>query len=389
MRTLHLLALVAVLVPLLASIPPLAQAAEPPFHALWRQGGELGFDGWSLAGTRAADGRLVLDQPTGEAGPWSGRALGPEQETLEPFRDLIPSWNADTPPGTWIEVRLRARADGRWTAWYTLGVWSADAARRHSVEGQDDRDARVLTDTLSLRGPAQAYQLELALFSADPAASPSVSLAAVLASRRSSAARAESSGSGVARGVALPVPERSQMIYPDGGEIWCSPTSTSMVMAYWAERLGEPALDRPVPEAAAATYDSAYRGNGNWPFNTAYAARSGLVGYVSRFSSLGQVERWVAAGVPVVASLAWDPGELPNASVRSTDGHLLVIAGFTEGGDVVVNDPAGDPRYDVAVRRVYPRRQFESLWLASSGGTVYLIHPAGQTPSGEGAFGAW
>ena len=25
------------------------------------------------------------------------------------------------------------------------------------------------------------------------------------------------------------VPECSQMVYPDGGEVWCSPTSTSMV----------------------------------------------------------------------------------------------------------------------------------------------------------------
>ena len=27
----------------------------------------------------------------------------------------------------------------------------------------------------------------------------------------------------------LAVPECSQMVYPDGGQVWCSPTSTSMV----------------------------------------------------------------------------------------------------------------------------------------------------------------
>ena len=103
-------------------------------------------------------------------------------------------------------------------------------------------------------------------------------------------------------GTVLDVPERSQMVYPNGGPVWCSPTSTSMVMAYWSERLGEPALNRPVPEVAAAVYDVVYRGNGNWPFNTAYAGRDGLVAYVSRMSTLGQVERWIEAGVPVVAS---------------------------------------------------------------------------------------
>jgi hypothetical protein len=109
---------------------------------------------------------------------------------------------------------------------------------------------------------------------------------------------------------------------------------------------------------------------------------------VTRFSALSQVERWIEIGVPVVASLAWGPGELDNAPVRSTDGHLLVIVGFEPNGDPIVNDPAGDPRRGQSVQRVYPRGQFESRWLGSSGGTVYLIYPSGQ-PLPGGAAGAW
>ena len=209
-----------------------------------------------------------------------------------------------------------------------------------------------------------------------------------LASRPSTVARDVPSEQR-AWGTALPVPERSQMVYPGGGEVWCSPTSTSMLMAYWADRLGTPSLNRPVPEVAAGTYDPVYRGHGNWPFNTAYAARDGLVGNVSRFSSLVQVERWIEAGVPVVASLAWAPGELANAPVGSTSGHLLVIVGFSQAGDLVVNDPAGDPRRGQTVRRTYRRGQFEALWLASSGGTVYLIHPPGHARPADSTFGAW
>ena len=107
-------------------------------------------------------------------------------------------------------------------------------------------------------------------------------------------------------------------------------------------------------------------------------------------STLGQVERWIEAGVPVVASLAWAPGELRNAAVPRTDGHLLVIVGFTPDGDVVVNDPAADPRLGLSVRRVYPRGAMERLWLTHSGGTVYLIYPESvDAASGEIAFGAW
>jgi hypothetical protein len=50
-----------------------------------------------------------------------------------------------------------------------------------------------------------------------------------------------------------------------------------------------------------------------------------------------------------------------------------VIAGFTEDGDVVANDPAA--RDLSTLRRVYRRDQFERGWLGGSGGVVYVVHP--------------
>ncbi|MGI8866481.1 MAG: C39 family peptidase [Rubrobacteraceae bacterium] len=84
----------------------------------------------------------------------------------------------------------------------------------------------------------------------------------------------------------LPVPQRSQMIYPNGGQVWCSPTSLSMVMAYWANKTGKSRLNQSVPTVARGTYDYEYGGNGNWPFNTAYASSYGLKTSINRFSSL-------------------------------------------------------------------------------------------------------
>jgi hypothetical protein len=50
----------------------------------------------------------------------------------------------------------------------------------------------------------------------------------------------------------------------------------------------------------------------------------------------------------------------------------VVIAGFTDGGDVIVHDPgARDP---ASIRRVYRRDQFEHAWRAGSGGIVYVMH---------------
>ena len=407
MRLRLLAALVTLLPAMLMS--SLAFSAAPPFHELWRAGPDDGFVGWTLAGVQVADGRLVLDPATarGDDGIPSerpgdlatvsaggagavGLALGPIRESAEPFTELIPSWNAETPTGTWVEIRARVRIDDRWTGWYAFGSWSTDDARgrRESVANQRDDDGRVLTDTLRLRSPAGAYQLALTLYADDPAQPPAVLMAAGLASRPSETVR-DLAADRSTWGTVLEVPERSQMVYPNGGPVWCSPTSTSMVMAYWADRTGTPSLVRPVPEVAAAVYDPVYRGNGNWSFNTAYAARDGLTAYVSRMSSVAQLERWIAAGVPIVVSIAWNAGELPNAAVPSTDGHMLVVVGIDRNGQVVVNDPAADPRLGQSVRRVYDRARFEALWLNHSAGTVYLIHPSTQTAPEADAYGSW
>jgi hypothetical protein len=182
------------------------------------------------------------------------------------------------------------------------------------------------------------------------------------------------------------------MVYPEGGEVWCSPTSLSMVMAYWATESGDPNLDQSVPVVAAGTYDYVYQGWGNWPFNTAYASAYGLQATVSRFSSIEQVERWIEMGVPVVASIAWDNSsgeqQLSGAPLTSSDGHLLVIRGFDSSGNVVVNDPAGGD--DSQVRYVYPRDEFTRAWFWGSGGIVYLVHPRGwSTPDRAHALGSW
>src|SRR5215211_1274608 len=75
---------------------------------------------------------------------------------------FIPSWNARTPPGTWLQMEMRLRSGGSWTRWWDMGVWAkgADTIKRHSVNGQRAGDWRVQTETLQSIGPlyADAYQ---------------------------------------------------------------------------------------------------------------------------------------------------------------------------------------------------------------------------------------
>ena len=172
------------------------------------------------------------------------------------------------------------------------------------------------------------------------------------------------------------------MVYPDGGTVWCSPTSTSMVLAYWAGDAG-PCEPR-VRAAVDGVYDWVYDGHGNWPFNTAYAAAQGLEAEVVRFESMADAERWVAAGVPVVISYYWHEGDLTGAPIPSSNGHLAVLVGFDAVGNPIVNDPAAAA--DAEVQRTYLRSELEHLWVKKSGGTAYLIYPTGHAvPASPGA----
>ncbi len=377
----------------------LGTAARPDV-ALTRQAASdllRGGDGVALEG-RGGTSRLVLaslaqlrkgsiETSEGAAARacWSGTVESPVVERDQPFDTAIPSWNALTPAGTWLQIDLRVRlGDGRWTPYYTMAVWASgsETVRRHSVDGQDDADAEVLTDTLRLRAgrTGRAFQYRLTLSTADARSTPSVrSVSVVTSDSRREPTGLASPGEQTAWGRELPVPERSQRVSGDSVGGWCSPTATAMVLAYWGHAVT-------VRDAAEATYDHTYAGTGNWAFNTAWATTYGLEAFVTRLGSLSQVEAWIAAGAPVIISLAFGAGQLPGAPIASSDGHLIVVRGFDGSGDVIVNDPAG--RSDSDVRRVYDRRSLEALWLRSSGGTAYLIHPSGLAIPGSGS-GSW
>ena len=397
------LALVAAATLAALALPPADAGAQTPddgYRATlfrWRAA-DGGFAGWEVAGAaRSPEGVLVLDPATASPGQdapgafhgrnfynGAGYSVGEATSPLTPtgfgFTRAVPSWNALTPPGTWIEIYARAQAGGRLTNFYNLGVWAQDGAtvERHSVDGQRDGDAKVAVDTLVLADslpPADAVQLRVRLFSARPAeVTPTLTLAAVTTSTTPRRPASVSAGDPTRWGRVLEVPTCSQRAYPDGGEVWCSPTSTSMVVGYWTKDTG--ACEGRVRAAVAGVYDWVFDGHGNWPFNTAYAAgAAGAEGYVTRLAGLAEAEGWIAAGVPLVVSYAWTDGQLPGAPVSSSEGHLGVLVGFDASGNPVMNDPAGAT--DGEVRRTYPRAEFEALWLDHSGGTAYVVHPPG------------
>jgi hypothetical protein len=309
----------------------------------------------------------------------------PEIKSEIPWNQLIVSWNADAPAGTFLNVEASAIATGRQTKFYTLGRWSPDGTNfpRTSVRGQQDANGTVATDTLILKRPATAMQIRITLGGTNGAL-PALKFLGVSFSN-TKVHPAVRPPNRAAWGKIIATPERSQFGYPQASG-WCSPTALSMVLARWAEILDRPEMNLPVPQVAAAVYDRDFAGTGNWPFNTAFAGSfSGLRSYVTRFDDLAEVEDWIAAGIPVILSARWD--WLQSGRPPDSEGHLIVCIGFTESGDVVVNDPAAHLDKGESVRRIYQRKNVIHAWTKSHH-AVYLIYPENtEIPRNE--FGHW
>ena len=333
-----------------------------------------------------------LTIPSGTSRTWRSSIFAPGFA----FTELVASWNAKTTATSLVEVDMQASPDGAyWTKWYVMGRWTYEdsAFHRTSVGLQGDADGTVAIDTfIAGKAPMISYRLQVTLTRAAATdASPTVTALGAMTSATPKKFTVPTARS-YTGAAALPraVPQYSQEIhagefpeYDGGGEAWCSPTSTSMVLAYWgrlpsaADTAYIPAAyaDPQVDYAARYTFDYHYNGTGNWPFNTAYAARFGLDAFVTRLRSLDEAEAFIRAGIPLVASIAVDSNKLDGFLFKSSNGHLLVITGMTAEGNVTANDPASTS--DATVTRVYDRGQFEDAWLNHSGGIVYVIHPAG------------
>lgn len=338
-----------------------------------------------------------------DSGSWTGEWIA----TPFAFDTLVASWSAETPEGSWLKLELEARGSGRQTKAYILGIWAAGDAdvRRTSVAAQGDADGLIAVDTFirdETAAPLDGYRLRVTLCRrAGSSASPVVrGLAAVVSA--SADYSVPSPHGGVQRDLAVPQLSQETHVghfpqYDNGGEAWCSPTSLAMVLRYWRSgpaaadlaafpgndaSTGRPHPDGEVDHAARAVFDRQYDGAGNWPFNTAYAstfaapanatsAGGAIDSFVTRLRSLEEAERFIAAGIPLIASIK---GTLEGFLFGSTNGHLLIIRGFDANGDVISNDPAVHSNREV--RKTYGRADFERVWLEGSGGLVYVIRPS-------------
>jgi hypothetical protein len=333
-----------------------------------------------------------------DKGSWTS----PWHEPDEHFTKHTTSWQADTPEASWIAAELQLRTATTESPWYDLCEWAFDTVsiKRATAPDHTDEFGAVATDSFDAAddppgGLMTGYRIRVTLHRGDREA-PVVRQVAAATTRRGTVPETSTPLAGERE---LPVPRLSQSIHRDefpefggGGQVWCSPTSVSMVMAHWGvmpdpdELAALPAdevfdrngrKDPVVPWSTARTWDYTYNGAGGWSFNTAYASAFGLDGSVRYGTSLRDIETWIHRGVPVVVSINWnnkdgdESTDMIGSWITDTGGHLMVVVGFTADGDVIANDPASPSNEEV--RRIYRRHQFERNWLRASTGAMYII----------------
>lgn len=264
---------------------------------------------------------------------------------FEPVREGVLSWNTFARSGA-LRVRL-LQARTPVTPWLPYADWSPSGRTSHSAAHGGVRvDVDVVRSSELFDGleiEARGIAFKAVAFSAPASQRPSLPYA---------------------RGAfILDVPRKSQYgAWNERG--WCSPASLAMLHAYHA-------IDEPVERVAAAVFDRAYNGTGNWSFNVAYSGSLGFRAAVVYLRNLEHAQRLIERNLPIAISYGWREGELPGAPIPHSDGHLAVLCGFASNGDCVMNDPAAD-----RVRAVYPRAAVERVWQRA-GGVAYLLAPIG------------
>ncbi|MCC6405573.1 MAG: C39 family peptidase [Planctomycetes bacterium] len=286
----------------------------------------------------------------------------------QPFSELLASYNVDVPAGAgiWFEARVGRKADELWTDWLRIGEWGSGqpswAPTRTCNEGAIDVDYFKGNGVFDLaqyrivawRGEARAPQIR-------------ISRVDLTFSTRNGLVLADGPKVEIPEAawkLRLPVPFRSQKaVDPKLAPRVCSPTSLAMVLEYHGAKRG-------IEEVAKRVFDAEFDVYGNWTRAIQGGYTFGVAGYLTRCADWRAVERSIAVGQPLVISIAAGPGDLAGAPYEQTPGHLLVVTGFDESGNVCVNDPAAE--FESSGVRTYTRAELEKCWLAR-GGTAYVF----------------
>lgn len=287
-----------------------------------------------------------------------GTAVSYPQKAPFEFSSLVVSANLGVFFDGCILLEVQVSPNGkRWSPFFKLGLVSESF--QQSFPDQANEWGIVKIDELVLVKPMRYYRLRVRVEGEVPLLSFGIS--GVREPFKYDEEKATRLPSGSFSAKVWPISQKEQDL-PDKLRI-CSPTALCMAL----NALGRPIV---LSRVLQNVYDPAADIFGNWFFNTAYASQQGLDVHFWRFGSLAELEGACAPDSLVVASIAYEEGELPGAAQPQTPGHLVLIRGYQDG-KILVADPAGQTAADVL--RAYEATPFARAWLNNKRGAAYLL----------------
>jgi hypothetical protein len=334
-----------------------AQGAMPADTLIIHEGSRAFTEG-TFENTSLHGSTVRLTTPGGYS---EGTYTSPVVEIPRPAARVVPSWNifCNQNEGWRIEVQVK-NADGELSPWFYLGSDGTSAFRGEKMVKCPW--GKVAVDNIILEKPATAVQYRVLLRGIRN--SPSLRLFA-LAFRHAPPAADDIPDPGLlTRSKPIVIPCRTQ--YAEAQEIAsriCCPTSTSMVLEYLGLRI-------PTAEVAARLFYREHDIYGTWWAPPQFACQLGFKGWVRLFSCWKDVQETLAQGQPLIASIAFGKGELTNAPISATTGHVVLVTGFDPAGRVLVNDPANKKPENGPV--VYDSREFAKAWFGHGGVAIVI-----------------
>jgi hypothetical protein len=292
-----------------------------------------------------------------EGNLWHSRLALPKA-ALESGLGIIPSLSQPAPAMPWGCTLAYRDTNGRPGSKSLVAIGGSLPL----TDDSDDAAVETAIDLFNLRRPLWQAVLEWSISAPQP---PPTYLATVSLWNRTIANNAVPTRPGHPTSHHIRVPAKSQMVLdPAIASHVCSPTCVSMLADHYG------ALSTPTAVAQRCRHEPTGL-YGVWPANVHAAATWDLLGYLRRFPDWEAARQLLDRDVPIVASVRYDPGQLSNAPIPRTAGHLVVLCGYDKD-KVLVNDPAA-PGPD-SVRRTYDLDEFCRVWLNKSG-VGYVLFP--------------
>lgn len=301
------------------------------------------------------------------------------------FEEAVPSWNIECPEKSSFSVFVRFGNDtekqNKLSPWLLMGEWNRTSDYKtlksyllnSKIEGKFDQPFKSLgasIETDYILASKNFNQIQFCfIFAINPNDEVEFSSLSISASTHRGDKKLNLyEKTNVGKNSYMAVPFRSQG-WEDkkiSSEI-CSVVSTATVMDYYG-------VDIKTAELAKIAYDKRYKMYGMWWRAVQSAHQYGFNGVVKHFRSWEDVKEFIDKKMPVIACISVNKNDIADDPNYETDGHVIVIIGFDENGDILCADGGFRKEEDGVLS--YKRKEFEKIWFINSGGIGYLITPS-------------